>query len=357
MTESPASLGPSIWAVSDGRDGNAAQVRAIAKALNETQRWMRIAHIRGEGHRKDALTLTAPAPFAWLPSKWNGLARASLPIDQKAALQKPWPTLWLGAGRRVARYSSDVRRWSDGQTLSVHVLAPDLPTDEFDLIVTPDHDEVSGKNVIRTIGSPAYFSADDIDEAGLAFADLADERGQSAIVVLGGHSKAHTFDKAAAERLEVHLRSVASAGWRLRITCSRRTPVPVRAHFRAVADQLGARFWEGPSDGPNPYLAWLAFSDAAIVTEDSANMLSDAAYFALPIHIARLTGRSKKFDRLHQGFIDSGCACWFHGDVKTWSYDPLREADRVADAIVEELLKRHPQPDIPSGDVVKPDWL
>jgi mitochondrial fission protein ELM1 len=34
-----------------------------------------------------------------------------------------------------------------------------------------------------------------------AFADLADERGKSAIVILGGNSKSHTFTEAAADRL------------------------------------------------------------------------------------------------------------------------------------------------------------
>jgi len=357
VSREATSLGPSVWAVSDGRDGNAAQVRAILKALNETQRWMRIAHVNGGGHRSDAVTLAPPAPFSWLPSKWNAWPRGVLPTDQRAQLEPPWPSIWLGAGRRVARYSRDVRDWSGGETLSVHLMTPDLAPDDFDLLVTPAHDDVSGQNVIQTVGSPAYFAADDVEAAGLAFADLADERGRSAIIVLGGNSRTHTFDKAATDRLDVHIRAVASAGWRLRITCSRRTPVPARAHFRSLADELGAQFWEGPSDGQNPYLAWLLFSDAAIVTEDSSNMLSDAAYFGLPIHIARLTGRSSKFDRLHRSFIDHGCARWLHGGLETWSYEPLREADRVADAIVEEVLRRHPQPNIPSADAVKPDWL
>lgn len=356
MSQSGASLGPSIWAVSDGRAGNAAQVRAIAGALSETQRWMRIAHIAGERHLGDPVYLAPRAPFRWLPSNhaWPLLA---LPSEQRAMFHDPWPTIWLGAGRRTAPYSAKTKELAGEKSMVVHVLDCGLPPDTFDLMVTPAHDEVSGANVISTIGSPAYFAADDIEAAGLAFADLADERHQNAVVVLGGDSKTHTFDKAAIERMDAHLRSVAASSWRLRITCSRRTPVAARAHFRALADEIGARFWEGPSDGPNPYLAWLIFSDAAIVTEDSANMLSDAAYFGLPIHIARLTGRSEKFDRLHQSFIDRGAARWLHGSIETWTYDPIREADRVADAIVQSLLERYPQPDIPPTDTVAPDWM
>ena len=72
----------------------------------------------------------------------------------------------------------------------------------------------------------------------------------------------------------------------------------------------------------------------------------------------RLTGRSEKFDRLHNSFISRGIARWLHGGLETWSYEPLREADKVADRIVEVLLERHPQPDMDgASDVVAPDWL
>ena len=352
------SLGPSVWAVSDGRAGNAAQVRAVVHALGETGRWMKIGHIAGEAHRADPMVLTPRLPWTLLPAdKWP-LPLASLPKDQRALVQPPWPTVWVAAGRRSAALTREVRKLSGGRTLTVQILDPRIPADNFDLLVTPVHDGVSGPNVIQTVGSPSYFSPHAIEEAGQAFADLADERGKSAIVILGGDSRAHTFTDSAAIRLETQLRTLAGQGWRLRITASRRTPDPVRARFRRMADEVGARFWSGTEDGPNPYIAWLVFSDVAIVTEDSANMLSDAAWHGLPIHIARLEGRSDKFDKLHESLVAHGAARWFGGTLETWTYPPLREADRVADAIVEKLLERFPQPDMSGDDkVAPPDWM
>lgn len=353
------SLGPSVWAVSDGRAGNAAQVRAVLQALGDTRRWIQIAHIAGEAHRADPLVLTPRIPWRWLPAdKWPNPVVA-LPKDQRDLLGPPWPTVWVAAGRRSAALTRAVRELSGGKTLTVQILDPKISPDNFDLLVTPAHDEVSGPNVIQTIGSPSYFPPDLIEQAGQSFADLADERGKSAIVILGGNSKAHTFTDAAAERLDSQLRTLAGQGWRLRITTSRRTPVQIVARFRAMADEIGAPFWAGPEDGENPYLAWLVFSDCAIVTEDSANMLSDAAWHNLPIHIARLEGRSEKFDKLHQSLIDHGAARLFGGVLETWTYPALREADRVADAIVAKLLERHPQPSMGGDDtkVAPPDWM
>jgi mitochondrial fission protein ELM1 len=329
------------------------------QALGETRRWMRIAHIEGAGHRADPVTLTPRAPFVWLPADAWPWPLQSLPAAQRALIAPPWPTVWIAAGRRSAAITRAVRKHSGGKTLTVQILDPKISPDNFDLLVTPVHDGVTGDNVIQTIGSPSYFAPDLIEDAGQAFADLADERGKSAIIILGGDSKTHTFSQAAAERLDAQLRELAGLGWRLRITTSRRTPLPAISRFRALADQVGARFWAGPEDGPNPYLAWLTFSDVAVVTEDSANMLSDVAWHGLPVHIARLEGRADKFDRLHQSLIDHGAARWFDGTLATWPYPPLREADRVADAIVAKLLERYPQPAMPASGThaAPPDWM
>lgn len=353
-------VGPSVWAVSDGRAGNAAQVRAIVQALGNTSRWVRIAHIQGKGHRDKPITLTPRAPWTWLPGSNWPMERLALPPEQRSILTPPWPDVWIAAGRRSAPFTAAARRLSEGKTLAVQILDPKSDRGDFDLIVVPEHDGLDGPNVINTVGAPSYFAPEDIEDAGQAFADLADENAKSCVVILGGDSKAHTFTEAAADRLIQQLERLAGTGWRLRITASRRTPVPVIVKMRAFAGKYGAHFWSGASDGPNPYLAWLLYSDAAIVTEDSANMLSDAAWHGLPVHIARIEGSSPKFDRFHESLIKRGCARWFEGTLDSWTYEPLREADRVADEIVKRLLERHPQPklaSIESGSVVMPDWM
>ena len=360
MRSPDSSLGPSIWAVSDGRAGNAAQVRAIISALAETQRWHQIGHIYGLGHRSDPVMLSPRAPWTWLPGANWPAPRLALPRAQRSQMKAPWPSLWLAAGRRSAPYTASVRGWSGGQTFTVQVLDPKTDPGKFDLVVVPEHDSLEGPNVIRTTGSPTHFSEEAIEEAGQAFADLADEHGKSAIVVLGGNSKAHSFTRARADELMQSLETLARKGWRLRITCSRRTPVSIVTQIRGFADRIGARFWANEQDGPNPYLAWLIYSNAAIVTEDSANMLSDAAWHGLPVHIAKLKGSAPKFDRLHASLIERGCARWFEGSLELWDYAPLREAARVADQIIEKLLERHPQPELRQADVTKtaaPDWF
>ncbi|MFN3911882.1 mitochondrial fission ELM1 family protein [Hyphomonas sp.] len=356
---SPAgTLGPSIWSASDGRAGNASQVRALVQALGEPGRWMRIAHIAGEAHRPAPMLLSPRAPWTWLPADRWPMPLQSLPASQRAGWGPPWPTIWIAAGRRSAAFTKLIREQSQGHTFTVQILDPYIDPSNFDLLVVPEHDGVSGANVVTTVGSPAYFGPDTLEETGQAFAPLADDTNRSVVVILGGNSKVHTFTPAAAARLEAQLRKLAAEGWRLRITASRRTPIEIITQFRKMAGETGGYFWAGAQDGANPYLAWLMFSTAAIVTEDSSNMLSEAAWHGLPVHIAPLEGKAAKFDKLHESLIARGAARRFTGTLDQWTYEPLREADRVADLIVAELLKRHPAPAFKSSAAATlPDWM
>lgn len=337
-------LGPSIWSVSDGRAGNAAQVRAVVGALRESDRWLRLIHLKSVAHQQNALTLSPRRPWTWLPGSNWPLPRLALSPAQRADLTAPWPSLWIAAGRRSAPYTAAVRRWSNGQTFTVQILDPKRSTRDFDLVIVPEHDTLATPNTLRIVGSPTHFTESDREHVGQSYADLAETPYKTAMVILGGHSKSHRFSQADADQLLAQLHSVIHNGWRLRITTSRRTPVPIVTQMRQFADVVGAEFWSGPQDGENPYLAWLMFSQCAIVTEDSANMLSDAAWHGLPLYMARLSGGAPKFDRLHQSLIAAGAARWFDGKLETWSYRPIREADRIADRIIEALLERHGAP-------------
>ncbi len=349
-------LGPSVWAASDGRAGNVAQVRALTQAIGEPGRWMRIAHILGEAHRPAPMVLKPAPPWTWLPADRWPSPLSALPAASRGQFAPPWPTLWIAAGRRSAAFSKFVRERSEGRTFCVHILDPYIPPSSFDLLIVPEHDGLTGPNVVTLTGSPAHFSSETLEEAAQAFAPLADETRPSAVVILGGHSRVHRFTPQAAACLEAQLRQLSKEGWRLRLTASRRTPVDIITQFRQMAAETGNPFWSSPQDGPNPYLAWLLFSKAAIVTEDSANMLSEAAWHGLPVHIAPLEGRAEKFTRLHDSLIARGAARRFTGKLDLWTYQPLREADRTADIIVSKLLERFPAPAFASA-VKAPDWL
>lgn len=333
--------GPSVWCVADGRAGILNQTKALAAALAEPERAAKLTHIRNEAKSGEVILQPQGFQLLFRPDLWPS-PMSALSEDQRKLLTPPWPDVWIAAGRRSIPYSRMMRKLSGGKTLVVQTQDPKVSLASFDLVIPPEHDAASGANVFPILGAPVWFSRERITEAKTRFDHLLEAQGQKILVTLGGNSKTHTFteDRAAAIEADLHRLSKGRKFW---ITVSRRTPEAVRNRFRTLAMTLDAVFWENEErDGPNPYVAFLSLCDAALVTEDSANMLADPAFFGKPIHIMKLEGSSPRFDRLHEGFIGQGAARWFSGEVYNWSYQPVREAARAADEIVRLLLQRHP---------------
>ena len=333
--------GPSVWCVADGRAGILNQTKALAAALAEPERAAKLAHFRPDAQSREVILQPRGIQLMLRPDLWP-MPLSALQAEQRKMLTPPWPDVWIAAGRRSIPYSRMMRKLSGGKTLVVQTQDPKVSLSSFDLVTPPEHDAISGPNVFPILGAPVWFSQERIAEAKAHFGHLLQAEGQKILVTLGGNSRTHTFteDRAAAIEADLHRLARGRKFW---ITVSRRTPEAVRARFRKLAHKLDAVFWENEQhDGPNPYVAFLSLCDAALVTEDSANMLADPAFFGKPIHILKLEGSSPRFDRLHEGFIGQGAARWFSGEVYNWTYPPVREAARAADEMVKQLLQRHP---------------
>jgi uncharacterized protein len=338
--------GPSIWCVSDGRAGIMNQTLALAAALAEPERARLLAHIESEADAHlDGPMILQPKGWRVLlpPDKWPD-PELSLSREQTEQLVPPWPDLWIAAGRRSVPFSRLMQEISEGKTMVVQTQDPRVDLEPFDLVIPPEHDQLQGPNVLPIVGSPVWFAKDRVEDAQRRFGGLMKAPGQKVLVSLGGDSRTHRMTEMDADLIEQALKTHAR-GRKYWVSVSRRTPDHARNRFRKLAKSLDAVFWESEErDGPNPYVAFLSMCDVALVTEDSASMLSDPAFFGKPIYLLPLTGQSARFDRLHKSFINRGAARWFDGTLEPWTYPPIREAARAADEIVRLMLQKHPPP-------------
>ena len=318
----------SVWCVSDGRAGIERQTLAVAHALSErVPTRIKLLRLQPTGFQ-----ISLP-PSLWL------MPKAALPIEQATRLQAPWPDVWIANGRRSIPYSLRMKQWSAGQSLVVQLQDPRLNPKRFDLVAPPQHDRVRGDNVVTTLGAPVWYTQKQIDTALTQIPEPRHLGKKKVMVILGGTSKRHQLSLARAHAIVAELQRLAHQDVHLMITTSRRTPKPAEALFRAFAFTSGADFFATEArDGPNPYLAWLAQAEAALVSEDSTNMMTDVAFFGIPMHLIKLEGGDAKFDRLHAAFIERGAARWFNGSLTTWTYEPIRDAMAIADAIQARLI-------------------
>lgn len=271
-----------------------------------------------------------------LPQRLNVVPRALLadPIGP------PWPDLWIAAGRATLPLSTRVKRWSGGRTFVVQLQDPRWPPRLFDLVIAPEHDGLTGSNVLTTVGAPNRVTPERLAQDADAFAERLDPLPHPRVAVLvGGRSKAFDLPPSRAERLAAEVAAtVRASGGAILATVSRRTPDPAKAVFARAWADLPGWVWDG--QGPNPYFAFLKAADHVLVTEDSANMATEAAATGKPVHILPLDGDSPKFARFHAALQARGVARPFTGALESWTYEPLRETERAARAVLDAYARR-----------------
>ncbi len=124
----------------------------------------------------------------------------------------------------------------------------------------------------------------------------------------------------------------------LMITASRRTGAENEKILRDTLKGSGAFIWDGRGD--NPYIGMLAWADTILVTADSASMLSEACTTGKPVYMISLDGGGSRLDRLHANLQQSGAVRIFEGELEQWTYEPLRDAEKIATELKERLRDR-----------------
>lgn len=314
-----------VWIVSDGKIGMENQCFGLADALGVTAEVKRI---------------DIGAPWRWLPPRlW--LAPLAAITEHGDALKPPWPDLVIATGRKSVAPARAIRRASGGATFCVQIQNPGVDPAGFDLVIAPEHDALEGPNVLTLLGSPHGVTGEKLMVARKEFATLLEPLPQPRIaVLLGGDNAVYRMTDTVAARLAENLAAVArDTGGGLAITASRRTPDGALTRIRAALDDLPAVFYDG--DGPNPYLGYLAWADAIVVTADSVNMVTEATATGGPVYVVDLEGGSKKFTRFHKAMRDAGYTRPFEGRIEKWHYTPPCETRRAAAEIVRRMGLAH----------------
>ena len=314
----------SVWAVSDGRAGIDNQVLGLAEAIG------RLTPIDIVTKRIGWKTPLDPLPPQWNPAPVWGRSSGS------SDFSPPWPDLWIAAGRASLPLSIRMRGWSAGHTFVVQLQDPRTPPRLFDLVAPPAHDKLTGPNVFPIVGSPHRVTAQKLAAALETFRDrIAPLPHPLVTVLIGGKSKAFDLSPARAEKLADDLaQALDRAGASLLMTFSRRTPEAAKAILQRRLSAYPGIIWNG--EGENPYFAFLAAADFVVATQDSVNMVAEAASTGKPVYIAAVDGDQWRKRLFHSDLAERGVARPFEGVLEPFRYPPLCETERLA----EEVLRR-----------------
>ncbi len=323
IAESRKARAEKIWVMTDGAVGMEAQGIAVAEAIGLP---FTLKRVRPKG----AMRLL-PTPLQILaPAKARLRAVAS-----NETLEPPWPRIVISIGRRSVPIALAVKRLSGAYAL--HIQNPRVPARLFDLVAAPVHDRFEGPNVITTFGAVHGVTPERLAEAGKDFAPRIEDLPHPRVaVLLGGESQAFGFPSEVATGFGAKLAILArNTGGSLLVTPSRRTrPETLKALTDAIAG-VPHFVWDGTGD--NPYFAFLSLADAIVVTEDSVNMVTEAAGTGKPVYVQALPGRSTRLTRFHALMRERGATRPFEGRLESWSYAPVNDTEMVASAIRRAL--------------------
>ena len=306
-----------VWVLTDGKAGHANQCLGLAAAL---------------GVEPEVKLLEPKFPWSRLPpSMWVNSIRAADPDGDR--LTPPWPDIVIAAGRQTVAPALAIKSASYGRAFCVQIQDPVSRRDRFDVVAAPRHDRISGDNIVETAGALTAITQAALDAAADRFADTFANLPKPLVAVLiGGSNGRYRMTEQTTIRLAGGLNRLSREhGVGLAITASRRTGERNKARLCSELDDQSRWFWDG--QGENPYLGLLALAEAIVVTADSVSMVSESCSTGKPVYVAALEGGSDKFGQFHAHLKDCGMTRVFDGTLCSWTYDPLRDAELVADEV------------------------
>lgn len=304
-----------VWVLADPRAGTAAQALGIAERLG--------------------------VPFRAVPLEWGAAAKLPLPWPtllglapraRDAVRRSPAPRLVLSAGRRSAPVALWLARRARART--VHCMRPGFGAHRFDLLVLGRHDNPApAPNVLPILGAIHRVSSARLAEARAEWAPALAEMPRPRVALLvGGPVRGQGMTPEDAARL-VPRTAKRFPGGSVLATASRRTGAPATAALAAALEGRPHRLHRWGDAGPNPYLGFLAWADAVVVTGDSVSMLSEACATAAPVFVA--TREEGRHLRLVHSLFEAGQARPLREAARPFVRAPLDETGRVAAAIRE----------------------
>jgi mitochondrial fission protein ELM1 len=238
-----------IWIFSDSILGHEIQSQALASKLS--------MHV-------DIYHCTLRQP--WLSFAPRILPRFGRNIiwENKSPNPTHAPDAIITCGRRMAAIGKYFKQQFN--CTHIQILNPGDNPKHYDVLICPEHDEISGHNIITSQGS-----IHNISKKSLSHIKCEIKPEKTVSVLLGNPAKG--FFKNLNE-LAIQINQFLP-NHDLMICASRRTAKKHHHIIREVFSHAHS-LWIEPKDGENPYRNLLACSDVLIVTADSINMVSEA---------------------------------------------------------------------------------
>ena len=257
--------------LTQGMHGMVSQVEGLAKALNLNFKHQNIK----------------------LKTFWNYIPPKFSPISENLVKDKFVcdSKVIISCGRKSVIPSIALKKRLGNEIFTIHIQDPKVSFKHFDLIISPEHDNIKGDNVINTKGAIHYLTKKEIKENSNYLDINLDKKKQIVSFIIGGPNKYYDYSDQELHKLFTKVKTLFTPDkFKIVIIPSYRTPEEV---IKKAYDAFSSNHHVVKTVDKKAYLSSLAIADFTIVTCDSTSMISEAAVTGKPVYIAMMKPKKR----------------------------------------------------------------
>ena len=302
--------------LTQGMHGMVSQVEGLARALDIS-------------YKHQTIKLK---PF-WnlIPPKFSPISE-NLIKDKFACNSK----VIISCGRKSVIPSIALKKRLGKEVFTIHIQNPKVSFKHFDLIISPEHDNIKGDNVITTTGAIHYLTKKEIRKNS-DYLGFQKETKKLVSFIIGGPNKYYNYSDQLIHQVFNKIKTLFTPDkYRIIVIPSYRTPPKV---IKKAYDTFNLNHHVVRKVDKKAYLSALAISDYIVVTCDSTSMISEAAVTGKPVYIAMMKSikNNYRFKNFYTKLNKLGITKELENNVESWSYNSLDEVNRIAPLIKSKL--------------------
>ena len=302
--------------LTQGMHGMVSQVEGLARALGLT-------------YKHQSIKLK---PF------WNLLPPKLTPISENLVKEKFVcdSKVIISCGRKSVIPSIALKKRLGKEIFTIHIQDPKVALKHFDLVISPEHDDIKGNNVLSTKGAIHYLTKKEIKD-NLNYLNVNKEKKKLVAFIIGGPNKYYNYNDQAIQQLFTKIKTLFTPDkFKIIIVPSYRTPEKI---IKKAFDTFNFNHIVIKTIDKKAYLSALALADISVVTCDSTSMISEAAITGKPVYIAMMKSNKniRRFKKFYSLLTDLGITRELKDSVEEWSYESLNEVNRVAPIIKTKM--------------------
>ena len=299
--------------LTEGLHGMISQVEGLAKALN-----LEYFHEKIE-----------------LNNFWKLIPPSLTPVKKyvfKNNIDKEFDII-ISCGRKSVIPSIYLKKNSNKNIINIHIQNPKVSLNNFNYIIAPEHDGISGKNVISSKGALHYLTIEEIEKSRDYLQNKSNTKKDILTLILGGPTKYYNYTTQNIKSIFSNIKNLTEKNnLHLIVIPSNRTPLET---VSLAKSELMKDTTIIETVDKKAYLSALCLAKYIVVTCDSSSMISEAALTGKPVYVAMIETKrnDKRFKEFRKLFENMNILRKLDDKLETWSYEKLDEANRVSKLI------------------------